>query len=496
MNPTVMRRSVALRACHAACFLTLATIFAACDLIDARPTTPAAADSEDAADAAHTGPHARQPNLVLIILDTVRRDRVQPCGYDKPTTPNLVLLGTQSTTFCRTVTPGSWTAPVHASMLTGLLPSEHGLDYLPVKPTRSEKWADIAKMNPDVETLPEILSEHGYQTALVSANPVVNPTLGLARGFDFVNVNPGGWTEGRALVSPSMGAVLDRLDPDRPLFLTLNIWIAHNPYESVPEEAGWTPPTPLIDLFAAPNKDKSSSIFARYLRNDYDPAEEATLLANIASGYDWGVHLADRDLGRALDLLTERGLLAADTTIVVTSDHGELLGEHRMLDHGGVLYRSNIDVFTMVRGPGFAPGRRIDSLVQSQDIFPTFLQNAGIEVPPTAHAVPLQQPDPNRQAVTMTMRNSWLANFVAPGEFEQRHMVALQEGDKRVLWLDGGLEGQVVPGLEMVEKTASADPELSRRIHDFAEQWQSATRTTTEISDEMRAGLEALGYLQ
>ena len=57
-------------------------------------------------------------------------------------------------------------------------------------------------------------------------------------------MNPGGWTDGRALVSPSMGAVLDRLDPDRPVFLTLNIWIAHNPYEAVPEQAGWTPPTP------------------------------------------------------------------------------------------------------------------------------------------------------------------------------------------------------------------------------------------------------------
>lgn len=493
MNPSAQNRSHALRACHAAVVLVLAILTTGCDLIDAQPTTLENAGIEGRSSAAGTSSRTRQPNLVLIVLDTVRRDRVQVCGYDKPTTPNLIVLGTQSTTFCRTVTPGSWTGPVHASMLTGLLPSEHGLDYLPVEP--APNWADIAKLNPDVRTLPEILSEHGYQTALVSANPVVNPTLGLARGFDFVNVNPGGWTEGRALVSPSLGAVLDHLDPERPVFLTLNIWIAHNPYEPVPEEAGWTPPTPLIDLFASPDKDRSRSIFARYVRGDYTPAEEEALLADIASGYDWGVRLADRDLGRALDLLTERGLLAADTTIVVTSDHGELLGEHRMLDHGGVLYRSNIDVFTMVRGPGFAPGRRIDSLVQSQDIFPTLLNNAGIDAPARKHAVPLQRPDPNREAVTMTMRNSWLTDFVTPGEFEH-HIVALQKGDRRVLWTDNGLAGQSVPGLGVVETTAEVDPELGRRIGGFAEQWQSATRTTTEIPDEMRAGLEALGYLQ
>ncbi|MFO0688464.1 MAG: sulfatase [Myxococcota bacterium] len=471
--------------------LALASLLplAACDRIEARRSD---------------APPTRPPNLILIVLDTVRRDRVEPCGSSEPTTPNLKRLAAQATTFCRTVTPGSWTAPVHASMLTGLLPSEHGLDYYPMDITVVEPWQDVAKLSPEVPVLPEILAARGYQTALVSANPVLNEALGFTRGFRYVSINEAHWSEGNAAVAPSLAQMLPKLDPAKPLFLLANVWIAHNPYEEVPPGVGWVAPAPLIDIFA-PVDVIERTPFAKFVRRQLSPSQEAELLGNVRRSYDWSVALADRDLGHVLDLLTAGGWLGQDTTIVVTSDHGELLGEHRMLEHGGVLYRENNDVFTVVRGPGFEPGRRVDSLVQSQDLFPTFLRSAGIPVPPLEHAVALQDPDPDRRAVTMTLRNTWLSAF--SGELDvddhrdrsqekDRFLVSLQEGDDRVLWANGEpLRGEHVPGLAPVAEPTPPRADLVEGTTAVARTWQKATRVQAEIPDDVRSQLEALGYL-
>lgn len=465
----------------------LAAFATACDRIEVRESEP-----------------KRPPNLVLIVLDTVRRDRVEPCGASNPTTPNLKRLAAQATTFCRTITPGSWTAPVHASMLTGLLPSEHGLDYYPVDITVVEPWQDIAKLSPQVPVLPEILAAHGYQTALVSANPVLNDALGFTRGFQQVSVNEAHWTEGNAAVAPNLDPVLNKLDPTRPLFLLVNVWIAHNPYEEVPPGVGWVGPAPLIDIFA-PVDEIEQTPYARFVRRQLDPGEESAMLHSIRSSYDWSVALADRDLGAVLDRLTAGGWLGQDTTIVVTSDHGELLGEHRMLEHGGVLYRENNDVFTIVRGPGFEPGRHVDTLVQSQDVFPTFLRSAGIPVPHLEHAVALQTPEPSRTAVTMALRNTWLSAFAGQldgaGHIDRSHeasrfLVAVQEGEDRVVWSKGEpIRGEHVPGLAPIEKPSAPRPELIAETTEYARDWEKTRRVHAEIPDDVRSQLEALGYL-
>jgi len=447
---------------------------------------------------------AKPPNLFLVVLDTVRRDRVEPCGYDKPTTPTLSLLASRATTFCRTIVPGSWTAPVHASMFTGLLPSEHGLDYLPVGEAEEGDWNDVSRMDAEVPTLAGILAEHGYQTVLVSANPVLNDVLGTNRGFDRTYVNPGvaTWRGRPALGSPYLEKALAELDPEKPVFLFLNIFIAHNPYEYVPEGIGWVDSTPdTLDLFYFGDGDEQDSPFARYVSGALSPEEETELLRQVHAGYDWGVRLADQDLAVSLEMLSRGGWLVPSSTLVVTSDHGELLGEHRMLNHGGVLYRSNLDVFTMVGGPGFEPGRRVDSLVQSQDVFPTLLSAAGIEPPQRSHAVPMQRPVPDRVAVTMSLHNAWHALY-SEREGRTGHMVAVQRGEERVLWREGKpgsshevLSGEHVPGVNGPEIESTPARDLVDPTLEFARAWTGTTRKSAELSPEMRERLKALGYV-
>ncbi len=95
--------------------------------------------------------------------------------------------------------------------------------------------------------------------------------------------------------------------------------------------------------------------------------------------YAWAVHHSDVELGEVLDSLRSHGWLdRSESFLVVTSDHGEFLGEHHLLDHGRTVDPEDVDVFAVVRGAGFPPGSRDGSLVQSQDLFPTLLAAAGL----------------------------------------------------------------------------------------------------------------------
>ena len=126
-------------------------------------------------------------NVLFVVLDTVRKDRLTPYGYDRPTTPNLAAFAEEATVFDQAVAPAPWTLPVHASLFTGLYPSQHGAD----------------QENPYLEgatTLAETLSTAGYDTACYSSNAWITPYTHLTDGFDeqdnFFEVMPGEFLSG------------------------------------------------------------------------------------------------------------------------------------------------------------------------------------------------------------------------------------------------------------------------------------------------------------
>ena len=297
-------------------------------------------DEDDTASISETA----QPHVVFIVLDMVRADRLSLCGYGKPTSPRLDALardeGTAST--CRAYAPGTWTLPSHASFLTGEEVPIHGADFI-LRTEGKESvalWGEpVRPLAPRFETLAELFRERGYATALVSGNPVVSRSAdtGLARGFDVVReTDEFGALYGDDLVDALDDALDEAATAAKPMFVFVNISDAHHPWLPIPDGVDWVAPRPGLD-----NRPRlADTPYPRFLRGQLGAEERAALLGHVSDSYDWAVHRADRTFGAALDLLERRDIFRGPYRLVVTSDHGELLGERELLGHGTFVYEA------------------------------------------------------------------------------------------------------------------------------------------------------------
>lgn len=268
---------------------------------------------------------ARPRTVVLVVLDTVRAQNTTLCGYDRPTTPVLQALAAEpdASSSCRAYAPSSWTLPSHASYFTGLDVASHGagatLGDIPLFGARAQPLRE------DVPTLAERFTDRGYETALVAANPLVGPRTGLSRGFAIVRTARR-WSELRRSHLPrAVDDVLGRIDDDRPLFLAVNILDAHNDWQPVPPGVSWVSERPGMRLRSTRKRFESLP----------DGPDKAALAAHVRDVYDYALTRADANLGAVLEVLRKHGRLDGSFRIVVTSDHGEYLGEHGRLAHGG-----------------------------------------------------------------------------------------------------------------------------------------------------------------
>jgi hypothetical protein len=282
--------------------------------------------------------------VVLIVADTVRADHLSLCGYARPTSPFLQKLVDQGASHtCHAYAPGTWTLPSHASYFTGAHTTEHDL---------LNKGRPLA---PNFETLAEIFQHAGYQTAMVSANPTLAKASGLWQGFDQVNVPKGSSDAFRGPSFPDeLTQALKGLDPARPLFLVVNIFDAHDPYPKIPGDISWLPQRASLQI--NPLKVDEDHPARRYVEGRMSPAQEAHFLATVVDGYDWGIARADKNIARTLEILTERHWFDAGFRAVVTSDHGEHLGEHHLVRHDGPPWESVSRVFTIFLESSGPPG--------------------------------------------------------------------------------------------------------------------------------------------
>jgi arylsulfatase A-like enzyme len=437
-----------------------------------------------------------RPDVVLVVLDTVRRDRVQPCGCEQPTTPTLLELARRGTTWCAMTTPGTWTVPVHASIFTGRLPFEHGADFTDEGGGVSLMTLSVGRMREGFPTLAETFATAGYLTALASANPALDPSLGLARGFARVRVNRDIDAAGRpGIVRDILQPVLQPRGDRRPLFLVLNLSAAHSPYEAVPRGVDWLPQTPTVMLYSGRGGDRRQSIFARFVRGEMPPEERERTLARVRAGYDWGVRLADDQLAEALALLRAEGRLGAEDILVVTSDHGEMLGEEGLLDHGRTVAAANLDVFAVAVGPGFAAGARPDVPTQSQDLFPTLLQAAGVGVPALPDAVSLLRPRAARLSLTFSWPDaSWMS--LTDGRAGGDAIVSVQSGPRRAVYRDPGARLASEERLGAEWRPGAPDEALVAHARRLAPALRIARGPTALGDPQLRDALRALGYVQ
>jgi arylsulfatase A-like enzyme len=321
-----------------------------------------------------------RPDVILVVWDTTRADRLSAFGHDRPTTPRLEELAARGVRYPRTFTPAPWTAPAHASLFTGLAVHRHGLEV-----GRGDR------MHHGIPTLAQTLKAAGYHTACFTANAYISQTTGLSAGFtDFIPVYDrkerdsarvkSNDAEGvRIAVAEWLAKRGRKKAGDPPLFLFLNMMDCHQPHRPLPVDV-----LAVKDGSVSPEDlGKASSLvqpdFLQHLMGT-KVFDEGTL-RGLAARYDACARLQDRKTGEILDLLEEAGI-ARDALVLVTADHGEGLGEHGMVEHRLSCYEAVLHVPLVVRWPGrFEGGKSVDRAVSLMDVYPTILEAAGAAVP-------------------------------------------------------------------------------------------------------------------
>ncbi len=372
----------------------------------------------------------QKPNIVFIVLDTHRVDRLGCYGYPRGTSPNLDDFARNATLFENAIAPAQWTIPSHASMFSGEFPSTH----LTVQASSA--------LSGDFTTLAEHLKFEGYQTTGFCNNPLVGVLEnGLRRGFDqfynyggaiqstpmqnghlplkaFNNLRHGYrqvleriatpiqqavagspavfqfilnprlvtlWTRyanfkgnGAASIRDTTQYFYSRVqDGSQPQFTFLNLMGTHLPY---------IPPEGFIKKFAPIVKDELEA--ADFMR-DYNtrafhwllPMKEpytALEAQTLSDMYDAEVAHQDHLLGQFLASLNEPEI-RDNTLVIIVADHGEMLGEHNLMGHGLGVYQELIHVPLLIRFPGQTEGQRLRDPVSTTYLFHTALQAAGLE---------------------------------------------------------------------------------------------------------------------
>jgi len=324
-----------------------------------------------------------RPGIVLISLDTVRRDALGlylPADAAQPSaTPRLDALADSAAVFERAYAAVPFTLPSHLSMLTGVYPDVHGVD------TRNEV------LNPSIPTLAQILRRDGYRTLAVVSNMWMKPGFGLERGFDHYERIDYSLTYSQRINTRAfelLDAPREGDADDEPTFLFLHYVDAHSDFFSVGRNTlpYYAPPELLAEL-GIPEGDESfcdeggrcatKYLIAADVEGREIPAEQ---MEKIRALYRAGIRSLDRDLGLLFDGLRARGLWD-DAFVIVTADHGEEFREHGGLIHSQP-YVENLAVPLIVKMPdAAAAGTRPGALVETLDLPSTVLDYLGLEAP-------------------------------------------------------------------------------------------------------------------
>jgi len=324
-------------------------------------------------------PTGAPPNVVLIVLDTLRADRLGVYGNRRGLTPFLDQLAARGTRFANAYAPSSWTCPSIASLFTSRYPSQHRV-------TTFE-----SALGADEVTLAERLRADGYATVGFTANFRIVESLGYTQGFTdwtayFDGADGGPKPRGAMLRADSVRWLSARTDPSRPVFLYLQYMEPHMPYE---------PPEPYLSRFGLP---ASAAVRAAAneklvaMRGDDLSDDDVALLESL---YDAETAAVDEELRLLFAELERLGVLS-NAVVLITADHGEEFREHGFLAHGLTLFEPAIRVPLVLLAPGMRGGTVVEEAVSLIDLAPTVLDLVGAASEPRfvgRSLVPLLAPD-------------------------------------------------------------------------------------------------------
>jgi choline-sulfatase len=307
-----------------------------------------------------------KPNIVVVLVDALRRDSLGIHGCLQDTSPNIDALARESLRFNNAIASSPWTAPTVASLFTGLLPSVHGvIDHIGEE-ERDEAKLRRSKMPDQLDTVSEILQRYGYRTIAVVGNTWVDALLGFAQGFDyFIQAD-----SAKVINAKARKYVESALKEEIPFFVHLHYIEPHYPYQ---------PP----QQFLAKIDKKPPSNF---------PFEPNAL--EDLHNYQGEIRTVDNEIGRLLEYFRRREIYD-DMIIIFLSDHGEQFWERNSWGHGQNVFCEEVNVPLFIKAPGLYGAN--DTFVSVHDIFATLLEIAGIDDLPDTQAFSLLSQLPERR---------------------------------------------------------------------------------------------------
>ncbi len=455
-----------------------------------------------------------RPNILLVVLDSARADRFSCYGYGKPTTPNIDRIAEEGTVFERCYAESTWTLPSCYSLMTGLATQEH----------QSEVYREIPG---DLPTIGDALADTPYATGMVSANLFLGPKTGLNRSFDHFRMplyeHPVAkpilkYLGIRLGLADKGGAQLNRLamkflqNADTPWFCLLWNQGCHPPFFTRREHMRRLTDTPLSfsERWEMMGKMRAlSQLVATGTERDVE---------RLNVFYDSALAYTDSTIGNLRDRLIAQGKWE-DTAVIISADHGEMLGEHGLAGHGrpSGMYRQLIRVPMIVRWPGaVAAGERSEALVQLGDIAETIARAAG--APASLHPSAADRVDLREAAAgdgrdfAICQRLEWPqdrferareANPDVNLSKAKGEIISCIRGDWQ--YIDAGTGDtelyNVVRDPEETTSLLDARPAVADEMRQIIDRWRekavphSSTRGRTESEDPaLRRRLEGMGY--
>lgn len=349
------------------------------------------------------------PNVLIILWDTTRADKMSLHGFEKATTPSIDRFAQEAVVFERAISPAMWTPPSHASLFTGFAPTHHGVEA-------TNKWLDDHHI-----TLAEWLGEHGYDTYSFSANPFVSKDTNLTQGFDKAE-NPfaGEWkaaarkaTRGKFIpgdastdISPAwkpqpgqqasglahafkeaagvahsalVAWLTGRVEQEKPWFAFINMMEVHIPRVPSLEARKAVMTEDQIQTSLKTDVAQINLLAHTFGKKLYTPDE----IAAINGTYEAALIDMDKETGELLADLRARGMLE-NTIVILTADHGENLGDHGMFGHKYNVYDTLLHVPLMIWFPPKLKPQRVSTVVSNLHLYTTILDLVGLAPPDTA----------------------------------------------------------------------------------------------------------------
>ncbi len=446
-------------------------------------------------------------SLILVVNDTMRRDRVGAYG-GLARTPAFDRFASENLRFDRAHSQAPWTKPSIATLFTSLFPSQHG-NLTP--PTRvvsdgqggSHHVTDV--LSDELTTLAEVLRRAGYATGAFVGNPWLEPRNGFAQGFDVYDDSFADFHVDGTVVSRAGLEWLRGLPEEQPYFLYLHYMDSHRPYR---HPSRWD----VLRRYDRLREDRRllephavKMIGDLVWLDERMPAVEAGLRPSIellTLAYDKGIEAFDHTLAGLLDEL-DRLPTFAGSALMVTSDHGEALFEHGVDNHGNSLYEEELAIPMAARLPGVAAtGDGVDCPVGLIDVLPTVCSYLDLECP---------EPIFGRSLLGASrISDDEILGVVSEGVIAKPRSRTIRDDTYKLIWQpDGGLDGKLHTLFNIIEDPAEtrdlllepgdaasrAFDRLSDRVVRAVPPFDAPPIQSVPLDSEQEERLRALGYI-